>query len=469
MSVAKRLRNTSLCLLLLLAASLSAGLPPCAADPSLVVTSYPQLAVIRVEPDDIFNPGTTKIQPVNVGLVFYPFFPDDYDFLVAYPFFAHDDDHYSYYVRAQNHVQGIGLEERDISSWFGSDGKLLGVAMVHGSTYPSLVLHEIGHQWSAYAEFCEDDMSHSDALYELWPYAPYHWQLTNQGWGVMGGRGWSDNGDGTWTNTTPPDDREFLPISLYMMGMISAADMPVIPTLELDQPAGWMTDTIKAHERIIPTERIICAEGERIPSVADSQKHFRAAFVVLVMDDDLTGLSGVESARSQVPDEWARATGYRSTIDTRLLPNRAPANGTVTPLSGTGAVSVTTAFTTTWTDANGWEDLKHAYFHIGASPAIAGNVTLLYNAAKHKLWLRSDDGGAWTGGFAPGSATVLENSQAIVHCDQTAALGAGDTLSVTWAIEFKPGYTGAKKLGLKCKDLQKAKAKGQWKGSWTIE
>jgi hypothetical protein len=100
---------------------------------------------------------------------------------------------------------------------------------------------------------------------------------------------------------------------------------------------------------------------------------------------------------------------------------------------------------------------------------MVGNVTLLYNAAKDKLWLRSDNGLAWTGGFAPGTANTIENSQAIVHCDLTTVEGSGDSLSVTWAIEFKAGYSGTKKLGLKCKDRSKAKAKGKWKGTWTIE
>jgi hypothetical protein len=62
----------------------------------------------------------------------------------------------------------------------------------------------------------------------------------------------------------------------------------------------------------------------------------------------------------------------------------------------------------------------------------------------------------------------MENSQAIVHCSLTTAQGSGDTLGVAWAIEFKPGFEGAKKLGLKCKDRSKARAKGKWKGTWTI-
>jgi hypothetical protein len=148
--------------------------------------------------------------------------------------------------------------------------------------------------------------------------------------------------------------------------------------------------------------------------------------------------------------------------------NVAPRLGNVDPSSGSGPPEGTTTFTTTWKDANGWEDLKHCYFHIGDSASIVRSVTLLYNAAKKKLWLRSDDGKVWTGGFAPGSANTLENNQAIVRCSLTTAQGSGDTLSVAWAIEFKPGFEGAKKTGLKCKDRNKARAKGKWKGTWTI-
>jgi predicted nucleotidyltransferase len=149
--------------------------------------------------------------------------------------------------------------------------------------------------------------------------------------------------------------------------------------------------------------------------------------------------------------------------------NSQPNLGAVTPPSGSGPPGVTTTFTTTWSDPDGWQDLKQCYFHVGDSPSVVGNVTLLCHAQQDKLWLRSDDGTAWTGGCAPGSASILENSQAIVHCDLTTVQGSGDTVSVTWAVQFKPGYSGTKKLGLKCKDVDKATANGEWKGTWTIE
>jgi hypothetical protein len=148
--------------------------------------------------------------------------------------------------------------------------------------------------------------------------------------------------------------------------------------------------------------------------------------------------------------------------------NSVPTLGTVAPSSGSGPVAATTYFTTTWSDADGWEDLKQCYFHVGATAAVVGNVTLLYNNHKDKLWLLNDTATEWLGGFAPGSANTIQNGQASLDCALTTVQGAGDTLTVKWAVQFKAGYTGAKKTGLKCKDMQKARAKAEWKGTWTI-
>jgi hypothetical protein len=161
-------------------------------------------------------------------------------------------------------------------------------------------------------------------------------------------------------------------------------------------------------------------------------------------------------------------SGSMDAFVAKLVTNGLPTLGTITPSDGSGPAGFTAYFTTTWSDVDGWQDLEQCYFHVGASASIAGSVTLLYNAAKDRLWLRSDDGSQWTGGYAPGSSNVLQNSQAIVHCEQTTVQGAGDTLSVTWAIEFKPAFAGTKKLGLMARDTFGAKAKGTWKGTWTV-
>jgi hypothetical protein len=150
------------------------------------------------------------------------------------------------------------------------------------------------------------------------------------------------------------------------------------------------------------------------------------------------------------------------------IPNLPPELGTITPPSGSGAAGVTTYFDTTWRDPDGWEDLKRCYFHIGASSSLAGNVTLLYDVRNNKLWMRSDDGSSWLGGYAPWSDNTIENRQAKVYCLLTRDERSGDTLSVRWAIKFKVYFRGVKKTGLKCTDLYGAKAKGAWVGTWNI-
>jgi oligopeptide transport system substrate-binding protein len=171
-------------------------------------------------------------------------------------------------------------------------------------------------------------------------------------------------------------------------------------------------------------------------------------------------------ARGECAETDAQIWQYPWKFTTGL--NRKPQLGTVNPSSGSSATGEVALLTASWSDPDGWEDLKQCWLHIGADPNIVGNVTLLYNAVKNKLWLLDDSGTTWTGGHAPGSPEVMENSQAVVHCFATSLQMDDNSLSVTWAIEFKPGYEGAKKTGLKCKDRSKARAKASWKGTWEV-
>jgi predicted nucleotidyltransferase len=164
-------------------------------------------------------------------------------------------------------------------------------------------------------------------------------------------------------------------------------------------------------------------------------------------------------------------TGWNGSSATSkvYLNNSKPSIDRVVPDAGSGPVGVTTYFTTTWSDRDGPGDLKQCYFHIGDSPALAGNVTLMYNAAKNKLWLLDDSGTTWTGGYAPGDVEPMDNSQVRVYCYYTEVWRRGNRVEVAWAIRFKSGFEGAKKLGLKARDIYKARAKAKWKGTWTVK
>jgi hypothetical protein len=158
---------------------------------------------------------------------------------------------------------------------------------------------------------------------------------------------------------------------------------------------------------------------------------------------------------------------YGATTFQMDVSNHAPELGIVDPDSGVGHPGEVLYFTTYYTDPDTFEDLKQCYFHIGSSPSLRGNVTLLYNRLKNKLWLLDSDG-TWIGGFAPGTG-LAENNQAILHGELCEAGGFRYQQWVTWAIEFKGTFCGPKKLGMKAKDMSGAKAKGAWKGNFVID
>jgi hypothetical protein len=149
--------------------------------------------------------------------------------------------------------------------------------------------------------------------------------------------------------------------------------------------------------------------------------------------------------------------------------NHEPTVGAVVPTSGSGSAGVATAFITSWSDTDGWEDLKQCYFHVGHGQSLKNDLLLLYHAQKDKLYIRSDDDTDWLGGFAPGSANILENSQAQVDCNLTIAQGSRDTLIVAWAITFKRAFSGAQKTYLMSADVSGARSARAKIGTWTIE
>jgi len=142
--------------------------------------------------------------------------------------------------------------------------------------------------------------------------------------------------------------------------------------------------------------------------------------------------------------------------------------GTVVPNSGSAPAGQTLYFTTTWTDANGWTDLKWCFFLIGPNTDMANRVFAYYHVADHLLHLRNDSGDAWLGGYAPGSANTITNGQVTLDCSETDVLRSGNTIEVRWALTFDPSYQGTHNLYLKCKDNTNRIDGWHDRGTWTV-
>jgi hypothetical protein len=146
--------------------------------------------------------------------------------------------------------------------------------------------------------------------------------------------------------------------------------------------------------------------------------------------------------------------------------NSKPAIGTISPSSGSSTINEQAYFTTTVTDADGWQNIQFVYFIINTSTSGSKCFYGYYNQNTNKLYLRNDANSAWIGGFTPGSNNTIENSYTKLNCANTAVTGSGVTLTVKWAVTLKSTFYGSKKTYLYVKDDSNAYKSWTKVGTW---
>ncbi len=148
--------------------------------------------------------------------------------------------------------------------------------------------------------------------------------------------------------------------------------------------------------------------------------------------------------------------------------NQLPAVISIYPTSGTSAVNQQTIFIGTYSDPDGYQNIKYVYLLVTVS--VSGNNCFYgyYNRQTNKLYLRDDANSLWVGGFTPGSNNVIENSYVKLNCKDTIVSGSSNNLSVQWAVVFKPTFTGAKNTYLYAKDNSNAISGWVQKGNWSV-
>jgi subtilisin family serine protease len=147
----------------------------------------------------------------------------------------------------------------------------------------------------------------------------------------------------------------------------------------------------------------------------------------------------------------------------------APKVGTITPSSGTSAPDQEVTFIATYTDPDGWQNLSYAMLIVNTSATGKKGLYGYYNQNVNKLYLRNDANTAWLGGYAPGSNYTIENSYVKLNCLSTTVSGAATTLTVKWAITFKPAFSG-KTYNTYLYALDDSGSYTGWikKGSWIV-
>ncbi len=159
----------------------------------------------------------------------------------------------------------------------------------------------------------------------------------------------------------------------------------------------------------------------------------------------------------------------RSYYDSISLLKQTPQLGTITPSSGTSSPSQAVNFTTTYSDSNGWQDIKIVYFLVNTSISGTNCSWVYYDQNTNKLYLRNNTNSRWLGGYAPGSSYVIENSYSKLDCSKTTVLGDNTNLTITWNLTFKSTFTGTKNTYLYVKDDKNAYNSWTQKGTWTVQ
>ena len=160
-------------------------------------------------------------------------------------------------------------------------------------------LHEIAHAWSAYLD------GPASLATQTGRTPTNHWGFTSVG-GVLGG--WDPDtlqvvGDSEYRVCGPTELEDFAPqgyannnvayspLELYLMGLVPAAQVPDIQVATnpvVTEEHGFCVTFLADALETVRIEDIIAANGLRLPSANDSQKHFNIALAI-ISEDPLSG------------------------------------------------------------------------------------------------------------------------------------------------------------------------------------
>ncbi|KAA1260344.1 BNR/Asp-box repeat protein [Rubripirellula obstinata] len=256
------------------------------ADSTLTVLGSQRVASLQVSQElyDQVSDGMTWNQMQELTGQFYEQVQDDFDFLI----FTNDQSSSASYsginFGVQNDVTGTGTSLYDYTNSFGSNGNLQ--SAIHLSSPTTLrggpSLHEIAHRWGMFLD------SVPTAVSRHWGYSSANGQLG----------GWDsstlvDLGDGTYqadgfgTIANGGNSLPYSPIELYLMGLIPAAEVPDLQIATGVSNSTYSNGTTTFTADAITNmsiEDIIAIDGERVPNHLNSQKNFKAAYIVITPD-----------------------------------------------------------------------------------------------------------------------------------------------------------------------------------------
>lgn len=288
---------------------------------------------------------------------FYQTHGDEYDQLVMFTNFPFDlDGAFAFELNIKNEIRGINVPLIDLSSDFGSQGRLESfLAMNQLAEFPedpdavffgtnstvNILGQEAGHRWLAFVRFRDNNGQNST---ELLGRDSAHWSFFfNSEASVMEGNQIEDREGGSFLTTAATD--RYSRLDQYLMGLRDASQ--VGPLFYVSNVSGTSRTPASVPaigvnftgvRQNLTVNDIIAAEGPRIPSATASSKVFRQAFILLVQRGTAPSAAEV-SKLNRIRQRWQefffQATDGLGSVNTSL--NTVPVTPTLsglTPSSG---------------------------------------------------------------------------------------------------------------------------------------
>ena len=269
---------------------------------------------------------------------YYRSFPDEVQQLVVFTSKSLvGGDTFAYENTVKNDASGIGDGLYDDSAEYGSAGHLESFVMMDTiNQYPedphlrflgedsslSLLAHEVGHRWLAYARF-KDGAAISDAILGR---QLAHWSFfMNSSGSHLEGNEIQDLGGGQFK--TIAASVRYGPLDQYLMGLRAADEVPGF-FLVTNVPSSFGTRerkpevgiTFTGTRRDLGVADVIAALGPRTPPAGRAPTSIRQSFVFVSVGRDPTPdeLEKVERLRSLFPAFYAASTDGRGEADPRI-------------------------------------------------------------------------------------------------------------------------------------------------------
>ncbi|NNC89198.1 MAG: hypothetical protein HKN82_12130 [Akkermansiaceae bacterium] len=328
--------------------------------------------IVNIQDDALVDGSLSGNVSENLGAItdkLYSVFDDRFDYLVFISVLKTDNGTNTYFG-FRNEVSGLGNSgfgpPYDSTGLFGippaekNSGVFNGIAYINdgGSSIYGALHHELMHRWgvSFGSELGFPFGSH-------WNGVPAPGEAYVAAFvGALGGAEVTENGDNTITIRAVPAT-VYPPLELYLMGLIGPGEVPDTTYYRYNQSDQSIIEIFH-----LSIDDITTTFGPRNPGVADSQKEFAAAFVVITppgepltaaetamysvaaehFGSDAPGDGAVSGALIRTPASFAWGTGFRGTMNTTLFVRPSPVIRTVTVDAGTVSLGITGAAATAY-------------------------------------------------------------------------------------------------------------------------